>query len=108
MGNVFKGQTLLTVTLETGYDISGATVLRILYKKPNGNSGYWTGTLSGTTKMAYVILAGNIDIAGVWNLQAFATIGGKDVYGEITDAGKTATQAENILTSYGAQILKSK
>lgn len=81
---LFQNQTLASVILDTEYDISGATVLKIKYKKPNGVSGEWTGTLNGQKIVYDVVSENDLNVSGRWELQAFATIGGKNIYGEST------------------------
>jgi hypothetical protein len=82
MSNVYKGQSLLTIKLETGLDISSASVKKINYKKPNGTIGSWVATVDGTTKLSYNVNQGDINQSGKWKMQAFVTIGGKDGYGD--------------------------
>lgn len=75
--NVFIGQTLLTICLDTGYDLTPASEVKILYVKPSGEKGDFTAAVSDTTKILYNVEAGDIDVSGVWTLQAYAEIGGK-------------------------------
>lgn len=85
MSHVFKTQTLLTITVETGYaSLAGASTTRILYKDPNGKTGYFDGTVSGTT-LTYQLQAGDIDRAGVWGFQSYIVIGGLIGLGEIAE-----------------------
>ena len=44
MGKIYQGQTDLTIALSTEKDLSGATSLKIKFKKPDGISGEWTAT----------------------------------------------------------------
>lgn len=80
--SVFQNQGLLALKLDTGQDVSSASVRRILYKKPDGSSGYWTASLEGTTVLVYNMLNTDLDQYGVWTFQSFVTIAGKDGYGE--------------------------
>ena len=83
MSHVFKNQSLLRITAETGYnDLASTDVHRILYTKPDGSSGFFEGTISGT-KLIYNLVAGDIDQEGYWNFQAYVEIGGLKGYGEI-------------------------
>ena len=77
---IFKGQTI-TLSLDTDIDLSGYTGL-ILYKKPNGVAGQWSGSIS-TDTVSYDITESDIDIAGVWEVQAKATLGDERKYGKI-------------------------
>lgn len=78
--SVYKTQSLLTINLATGMDLSGASVTRILYKKPNGIKSYWTATVSGQN-LQYVVSNGDIDVEGTWQFQSYIEVGGKKGYG---------------------------
>ena len=78
---IFKGQTI-TISLDTGIDLSGYDGF-ILYKKPNGVEGSWDGDISGDT-ISYDVTDTDIDVAGVWETQAYATNGTDHKYGKIT------------------------
>ena len=79
---IFKGQ-ILTISLDTDVDITGFTGY-IKYKKPgpNGEAGEWQGTISNDT-VSYTLAPGDIDIAGVWKVQAYAVSGNTKKYGQI-------------------------
>lgn len=82
MSNIFKGQSNLTLNIDTGISLAGASVPTILYMKPDKTKGSWVGTVSGTS-LTYVLSNGDIDQAGVWSFQALVTIGGKLSFGNI-------------------------
>lgn len=77
---LFKGQTL-TLSLDTDIDLSGYSG-KILYTKPNGVSSFWTGTVA-TDTVSYSITDTDIDVAGVWKVQAYAELGAVKKYGQI-------------------------
>lgn len=77
---VFKGQTI-TLSLDTDVDLSGYTGV-ILYKKPNNIEGQWVADITGDT-VSYDIQINDIDVAGVWEVQAKATQGSEAKYGKI-------------------------
>lgn len=77
---VYLNQTDVVLIVETGIDLSTATVHNILYQKKDGTKGVWAGTVSGT-KITYNAVAGDFNQLGVWNIQAFTTISGLDNYG---------------------------
>ena len=80
--SIFNTQSLLTITLDCGTSVVGATTARVLYQKPDGTTGYWNATPS-TNYLIYSILDGDIDQSGVWRFQAYAVLTGKIAYGEI-------------------------
>lgn len=76
MSHVFKTQSLLTITVETGYgSLASASVSRILFTKPNKETGYFEGTVSGTT-LVYSFIDGDIDQSGLWYFQSYIEVGG--------------------------------
>ncbi len=77
---VFKGQTI-TLALDTDFDITGYTGF-ILYKKPNDVEGQWEGTITDDV-ITYDITSTDIDVAGVWYVQAKATDGADTKYGKV-------------------------
>ncbi len=78
---VFKGQTI-TLSLDTDVDVTGYSGF-ILYEKSNGVNGQWTGSVSADT-VSYDIQVGDINPAGVYKVQAYATNGTQHKYGKIT------------------------
>jgi hypothetical protein len=83
MSAIFTTQGFLVIVLDTGIDLSTASNLKILYKKPSGVKGEFTATVFETTKLRYQFDNDNLDIPGQWSFQAFVTIGGLNAYGEI-------------------------
>ena len=62
-----------TDCVETVLDISSATTLQLIFKKPGGTSVTQTAvfTNSGTDgKMEYVTVSGDLNEAGEWKIQA--------------------------------------
>jgi len=82
MSHVFKQQGLLTIKLDTGYDLSLATVHKIFYQKPDKTTGEWTATVNGT-ELVYEVQNTDIDQKGTWKFQSYIEAGGRKGYGEI-------------------------
>jgi hypothetical protein len=81
---LYNGQSLLSITLDTGIDLSTATELFILYRKPDGTKGQWTATQFETTKVDHALNeAEKIDLIGLWKFQAYVKIGALEGYGDI-------------------------
>jgi hypothetical protein len=82
---LFTGQSLITIKLDTGIDVSGATMKRMLYKKPSGVKGYFPVTsVEGTTKLVVSNLSpADLNEQGPWEMQAYVEIGGLKGYGKI-------------------------
>lgn len=77
---LFKGQTI-TLSLDTDVNLSGYDGV-ILYKKPNEVTGEWVGTITDDT-VSYDITSTDIDVAGVWEVQAKATLDDDVKFGKI-------------------------
>lgn len=70
MGKIYVGDVGTEIILDCGVDISNATVREIVARKPNGQVVTWAATASGTTAIKRTVLAGDLDVAGRWMLQA--------------------------------------
>lgn len=81
--SVFETQTLLQITANTGYaDLGSASETKIRYEKPNGETGEFDATVSGTS-LIHDVQDGDIDMKGRWTFQAAWIIGGKLGLGKI-------------------------
>lgn len=75
---IFKKQDLLTLLLDTGIDISGASEVLIKYKKPSGALGSFTASAYNTTIAKYVVASDtDINESGYWVFWVYITEGGK-------------------------------
>lgn len=58
--------------LNCGVDITAATVMKVIARKPvTGQRVEWTAVLEGTTSIKYTTLAGDISAAGIMQVQAY-------------------------------------
>ncbi len=71
-GKVYEGSIGTEIILDTGENLTGATSLKILYKKPDGTTGEWTATQVDVNKVRYITIAEDFAIgnAGEWELMA--------------------------------------
>lgn len=83
MSAIFTTQGYLVIVLDTGIDLSTASVTKILYRKPSGVKGEFTATVFETTKLRYQFTNTDLDLPGQWSFQAYVVIGGLNAYGEI-------------------------
>lgn len=72
-GKVYVGDTGTEIVLDCGADISNATAVQILVRKPSGQVLTWAASLSGSNHVRYVVQAGDLDQSGLWTLQARVT-----------------------------------
>ena len=69
---IFKGQSNLSLEIETSISLAGASSGVIMYKKPSGKIGWWPGVLSGTT-ITCNMLPDYLDESGAWEMQSKVT-----------------------------------
>lgn len=79
---VFVGQ-MIALKLDTKISLTGATLMRILWKSPS-TSGYWTVTLTEGTKLVYNTSDSDFNEAGEWQWQPYVEKNGKKYYGKIS------------------------
>lgn len=84
---IFNTQGYLSIVLDTNVNLSavGATGLAIKYKKPSGETGTWSASITETTKLIYNFTNTDLDEIGLWQAQAFFTVAGKNAYCDITN-----------------------
>lgn len=66
--------------MDTGIDLSQATVTQILFTRPDKSKGSFNAAVSGT-QLVYEPTVNDFNQAGTYILQAFVTTGGLDGYG---------------------------
>ena len=71
MSDVFVGDVGTVISLDCGTSVTTATVRKIVVKKPNGVRVQWTAAVDTETSIKYVVQAGDLDVAGDWQLQAY-------------------------------------
>jgi hypothetical protein len=93
----YVGEVGTAITLDTGITLTSATSLKIKYQKPDGTTGEWTGAISGTTSIRYLLQTNDISIAGRWQFQSYAVFSSGAYYGETVDITFAELFDENIL-----------
>jgi len=81
--SIFLNDIGTLVNVNVGTDISGATVHRIKYVKPDGTSGFWEATISNSQYLQYITIDGDLDQIGEWIIQALITTVSGTWHGEI-------------------------
>ena len=76
----------LQLKIDTGVDLTSATLLRIDYMKPNGTTAVFdTGiTVENLTTLVYNIPKNTLSLTGKWSLYAYVEDGAQCWYGELT------------------------
>lgn len=85
MSKVYVGDTGTVIVLDCGQDVSAASARSIEYRKPDGTTGSWAASASGTNAIQFTTLAGTLDQAGRWRLQAKVTLPSGVWLGETAD-----------------------
>jgi len=72
----------IKLTLDTSRDVSGFSVLRVKYKRPDGVTGYWeAGVCPTDNKKIQVDLTNKLSIHGTWLVQAYVSNGTEGYHG---------------------------
>lgn len=69
MAKVYVQDLGTRMTFDTGVNISAATALSLLVRKPDGTEAEWAATASGSTALYRDVQAGDISDPGVYFLQ---------------------------------------
>lgn len=72
--SMYIGDEGTQITMDTDVDLTGATLLEIHVRKPNGTRATWPAVQSGSTTMTYITTEGALDIPGRWELAAYAEL----------------------------------
>jgi hypothetical protein len=71
---VYVGDTGTAIILDCGQNVSAASARAIEVRKPDGTATSWAAVASGTDSVRFDTLAGTLDQAGDWQLQAKVTL----------------------------------
>ncbi len=71
------------ISIEMGQSLAAGTDPKILYTKPDGTSGHWTGAVDGT-KITFTSSQNEIDQPGHWQFSARVLISGSRVTSDVT------------------------
>ena len=71
----YVGDVKTQIEFEINVDTQTITAAKIFYKKPNGESGEWAANV-GDGKIYYITQEGDLDVAGVYQLQPYIEING--------------------------------
>jgi len=81
--DAYVGDVGVEIVLDVGTDISKATVMIIKYKKPSGGRGFWDAEKKDATKIFYIPGPGELDDAGIWDMQAYVESPGWKLHGKV-------------------------
>ena len=81
----YVGEYGSEIILDTGEDLSGATVYIVGKKVYNNESIEWGATVYDTTKVKYTTQSGDFDKADIYRIQAKVVAANGTWYGETVD-----------------------
>lgn len=81
--DIYTAQGYLTLTLDTGIDLSTATETKIVSKSPSGSVIEFNASVVESTKLRYNFTDSDITEFGNWQFQAKITIDGRTGLGQI-------------------------
>ena len=101
MGKHYVGEVGTEILLDTGIDITDITVARIYYQKPGKIAGTWEGVLLdsfsniakkiGTYYVSYTLAGTDMNVSGLWQLQAVVANTAGTWFGETAEMNVHAT-----------------
>lgn len=81
MDKIYVSSLGVTIIVETDIDLTNATEVSLLVRKPNSGDVVWSADKYETTKMAYLLQAGDLNERGIYKIQAKAVFADKTLYG---------------------------
>lgn len=83
--SIYVGDVGTDIILDCGSPLSSATVLKILFKRPDKTTGEWVASSvpGNPNQLHYVLQTGDVAVPGVWILQAFVTMPGWSGKGKV-------------------------
>lgn len=72
----YVGDVGTEIIVDTCENITTATLVKLMVQKPDGTNHEWIGAVYDTTKIRYVVQAGNFDQAGTYLVQAYVQMPG--------------------------------
>lgn len=70
MDKIYKDSLGLTLRVDVGRDVTGATNLELEVLKPDGTEATFTATLVDLQYLEYTTIAGDLDQAGKYRIQS--------------------------------------
>jgi len=82
MSVIYRNDIGTELILDCGVTISTATVMKVRAKTPSGGVKVFDATLNNSTSIKYVLLDGDFNVAGNWQVQAYIEMPGWKGRGE--------------------------
>jgi len=81
MDNIYVGDVGVLVKVDVGQDISSSSIHTINVVYPDGTIANWSASINGNF-LEYITVAGDLDIAGRYKIQAYIEMGVYKGYGD--------------------------
>jgi len=78
----YVGEIGTAIIVNCGEDISTASIHNLRVKKPDGTEVIWNASVYNTNYLKYLIVTGDLDQAGNYEIQAYIEMGGWKGWGE--------------------------
>lgn len=77
----------VTISLDTGIDVSGFSKLNVKYERPDGTTGCWDASLSPTDNNHVIadLDGDDLDMNGIWKVQAYIEEGDEHYHGGVAE-----------------------
>lgn len=72
----------MAISIDLGQNVTSASNVKILYKKPDATTGAWDATATGSS-VVYNATNGELDQPGHWQFEARLTLGGQKISSQI-------------------------
>lgn len=82
MSKIYVGDIGTEFIIDTGSDLSTATITNILVEKPDKTITTWSGVVDGLTSIKYLTVDGDMDQAGKYKCQVIVSLPGWSGSGE--------------------------
>ena len=82
MSVIYRNDIGTELILDCGVTISTATVMKVRAKSPSGGIKTFDATLNNSTSIKYVLVDGDFNVAGNWQVQAYIEMPGWKGRGE--------------------------
>lgn len=84
LDRVHKGDIGRKIIMDAGEDLTDATVIQLKYVKPDGTTGYWSGSRQSLQYAFYITQAeDDLDQVGKWLVQLYVEIDSSKIHGKM-------------------------
>jgi len=82
---IYAGDVGTKIVLDAGCNISNASLVEIVYRKPNGDTGKWKAVVENSRYAIYITGQGDLEESGTWKIQLRVILPDWKGHGEIVN-----------------------